>query len=99
MELLPAEGLPFCVTQTGSIMPYYEYHCTSNGQTLEVRHRMDERLETWGELVSHAGVDVGPTPADTPIDKLISAPIPLNRPGGDSDFQGCGSACACVPQA
>ena len=80
-------------------MPYYEYRCATNGQTLEVRHGMDEHLETWGDLVASAGVDVGTTPADTPVDKLLSAPIPLTGSGGDSDFQGCGSGCACVPQA
>ncbi|HIF08294.1 MAG TPA: zinc ribbon domain-containing protein [Gemmatimonadetes bacterium] len=80
-------------------MPHYEYHCASNGQTLEVNHRMNERLETWGELVARAEVDVGATPADTPVDRLMSAPIPHGRSGGETDFQGCGSGCACVPQS
>ena len=80
-------------------MPYYEYHCTTNGQTIEVRHSMSERLETWGELVASAGVDVGTTPAEAPIAKLLSAPVPLKGSGGNADFQGCGSGCACVPQA
>ncbi len=55
-------------------MPYYEYHCDTNKQTIEVRHGMDERLETWGELAERAGVEAGTTPADTPVDKLLSAP-------------------------
>ena len=80
-------------------MPYYEYHCGSNGRTLEVRHGMDESLETWGELATRAGTDLGDTPSDTPVDRLISAPVPLTASGGAPDFQGCGQACACVPKA
>ena len=80
-------------------MPSYEYRCASNGQTLEVRHAMDERLSTWGELASRAGADPGETPADAPVERLMSAPVPLTASGGgDAGFQGCGSGCACVPQ-
>ena len=80
-------------------MPYYEYHCGTNLQTLEVRHRMDERLETWGDLVDRAGADLGTTPADAPIERLMSAPIPLTGSARDTGFSGCGQGCACVPQA
>ena len=80
-------------------MPHYEYRCASNGQTLEVRHGMDERLSTWGERASRAGADPGETPADAPVERLMSAPVPLTAsPGGDAGFQGCGSGCACAPQ-
>jgi len=81
-------------------MPYYEYRCASNGQTLEVRHGMDERLSTWGELAERAGADPGDTPTDEPVDRLMSAPVPL-RGGvdeGPAGFQGCGSGCSCVPR-
>ena len=79
-------------------MPYYEYRCASNGQTLEVRHGMNERLGTWGELALRAGTDPGDTPTDAPVERLMSAPVPLNGSGGQTDLQGCGSGCACVPQ-
>ena len=79
-------------------MPYYEYHCGSNGQTLEVRHGMNERLTTWGEVADRAGTDLGETAAEAPVERLISAPVPLNGSGKDADFQGCGGGCACVPQ-
>lgn len=78
-------------------MPYYEYHCGSNGQTLEVRHSMSERLETWGELADRAGTEVGDTPMDAPVERILSAPVPITGAGGEADFQGCGSGCACVP--
>ena len=82
-------------------MPYYEYRCASNGRVLEVRHAMDERLATWGELARRAGTDPGETPADAPVERLMSAPVPLTASGGGADtgFQGCGSGCACVPRS
>ena len=54
-------------------MPLYEYHCEANGETLEVSHTMKVVLKTWGELCEHAGQDLGDTPRETPIKKLISA--------------------------
>jgi hypothetical protein len=80
-------------------MPYYEYYCNTNEQTIEVRHGMNERLETWGEVATRGGVDVGTTPVDTPVDKLLSVPVPLTGSSRDTGFQGCGSGCACAPQA
>ena len=80
-------------------MPYYEYRCGSNGQTLEVRHGMDERLETWGELADLAGAELGTTPADAPVERLMSVPARPTVSGGDADFQGCGAGCACARDA
>ena len=80
-------------------MPHYEYHCATNGHTVEVRHGMAERLETWGELVQLAGRDPGGTPTDAPVERIMSAPVPLTRSGGGQGFQGCGSGCACAPDA
>lgn len=80
-------------------MPYYEYRCGTNGLTMEVRHPMSQRLETWGELVDLAGTDPGDTPRDAPVERLMSAPVPLTSSGSDaadSGFQGCGPSCACV---
>ena len=45
------------------------------------------------------GTDVGDTPADTPVERLMSTPVPLTGSSGDADAQGCGSGCACFPQA
>jgi len=91
-------GLRFrVVSQWSKPMPYYEYHCGSNGRTLEVRHGMNESMVTWGELVDRAGTEIGDTPVDTPVERLMSAPVPLTGSGQDAPFQGCGSACACAP--
>jgi hypothetical protein len=82
-------------------MPHYEYRCAANGRTLEVRHGMDERLETWGELAARAGVEPGPTPKASPVERLLSVPVPLAgvATGPSSDFQGCGPACGCARRA
>jgi hypothetical protein len=53
-------------------MPTYDYHCMENNQTIEVKHSMNEKLSTWGEVCNHAGIDLGATPIDTPVQRLIS---------------------------
>ena len=53
-------------------MPTYDYRCDTNGQVLEVSHRMSEPLSTWGELCSpprhgdgrDGGRGPGPSPGD-----------------------------------
>ena len=82
-------------------MPHYEYHCASNGHTVEVRHGMNERLETWGEVARLSDRDPGDTPKDAPVERIMSAPVPHQRSGGSRGMgpQGCGSGCACVPNA
>ena len=78
-------------------MPYYEYHCASNGRTVEVRHSMSERLATWGEVARATGLDAGDTPSDAPVERLMSTPVPLTGSDAGPGFQGCGSGCACAP--
>ncbi len=53
-------------------MPTYDYRCETNGRTVEVKHGMAENLSTWGELCERTGVELGGTPADSPIKRLIS---------------------------
>ncbi len=62
----------------------YEYHCEQNGETLEVRHRMTERLETWGELCARLERDLGKTPAHTPVERVITGGILGTVSGGTS---------------
>lgn len=80
-------------------MPYYEYHCAANGRTIEVRHGMSETMRSWGEVTRRAGLDLGDTPPDTPVRRLISAPVPLTSAGADPAPRGCGAGCACYPEA
>lgn len=53
-------------------MPTYDYRCDANGQVIEVQHSMKIKLATWGELAAMANVEVGSTPADTPVERLIN---------------------------
>lgn len=84
-------------------MPYYEYRCPANGRTVEVRHAMSGRLETWGEVAEAAGLELGDTAADAPVERLMSvASVATGGEGGSAPsggFQGCGPGCACAHQA
>ena len=53
-------------------MPTYDYVCPANGQVLEVKHRMSERLTRWGELCELAGCEPGETPLDSPVERLAT---------------------------
>ena len=52
-------------------MPMYEYLCEANGLYVEVVHKMSERYETWGELCENAKLELGDTPADAAVQRLI----------------------------
>lgn len=53
-------------------MPTYDYRCEANGQVLEVSHRMNDQVSTWGELCQRLGIDPGATPADSPVKRLAT---------------------------
>ena len=78
-------------------MPTYEYFCEANGQTIEVSHRMSERLTSWGELCQRSGTDPGRTAGPTPIRRLISASAVLSGKGSSSAEQAanCDAGAAC----
>ena len=56
-------------------MPAYDYHCETNGRTVEVSHAMTTLLQTWGELCDSADLDPGQTPVDAPLRRVFSAPL------------------------
>jgi len=62
----------------------YQYHCPTNDRTLEVQHSMRESIRTWGELCQRTGNDPGKTPADTPVERLISGGLHASVSGGTS---------------
>ncbi|MEZ4416921.1 MAG: zinc ribbon domain-containing protein [Gemmatimonadota bacterium] len=80
-------------------MPYYEYRCAANDRTLEVRHGMNETLSTWGELAERTGTALGDVPADTPVEKLLSTPVPVTAAANAPVSGGCGAGCACARPA
>ena len=53
-------------------MPTYDYRCEANGQVLEVSHRMNDQISTWGELCALAGIKPGDTPLDSPVKRLAT---------------------------
>lgn len=53
-------------------MPTYDYRCNANGQVIEVQHSMQIKLATWGELAAMANLDLGDTPAETPVERLVT---------------------------
>jgi predicted nucleic acid-binding Zn ribbon protein len=76
-------------------MPTYEYFCEANGQTVEVRHRISERLATWGELCQRNGTGTGKTRAEAPLQRLISASAVLSAKVGSSQAEACEAGPAC----
>lgn len=79
-------------------MPTYDYRCATNDRVLEVQHRMSEVLHNWGELCERAGIDLGDTPAETPVERLATGGnvISSNRMGsGASPAPSCGMGSPC----
>ena len=79
-------------------MPTYEYYCPANHRTVEVMHGMSALLRTWGEVCAAAGEQPGPTHADEPVEKLLSAGMVITRSGPDPMDCGrpggcCGGGC------
>jgi hypothetical protein len=76
-------------------VPLYDYRCPANDRTIEVSHSMGVSISCWGELCELAAIDPGETPADSPINKLISVPavFPKQGPqfgGACCGVEGCG---------
>jgi len=77
-------------------MALYDYYCEANDRTVEVRHGMSETVKTWGELCEVSGLERGDTPADAPLRRLMSAPVPLTGGStGSSSGPACGTSCEC----
>ena len=58
-------------------MPFYDYYCEANGKTVEVFHKMNERLKRWGQVCKYAKIKLGDTPSDAPVVRLISGRMPI----------------------
>ncbi len=60
-------------------MPTYDYRCDTNGRTLEVRHPMNQKVRTWGELCKLLDMDPGNTAAKEPVRKVITSSNVIKR--------------------
>lgn len=58
-------------------MWFYYYLCEANGQVVEVRHALVQRIETWGELCLAANLVCGDTDPHAKVERLISGAMPL----------------------
>ncbi len=72
-------------------MPMYDYHCTANDRTVQVMHKMSEDVNTWGDVCKFAGLELGDTPANSPVTKVHLGANVINKKRLGSDSFG-GSA-------
>lgn len=70
-------------------MPVYAYECPDNGQVVEVRHKMDQRIRNWGELCFAAQIGLGDTPFETPVRKRLMPPA-IAIPTGNATLKNAG---------
>ena len=61
-------------------MPLYDYYCEANDRTIEVVHGMSQRFETWGELCGYANLDLGDTPPESSVERLVGGGSAVNAP-------------------
>jgi hypothetical protein len=77
-------------------MPTYDYRCETNGQVVEVKHGMNEAVTTWGELCSRTGLELGDTPADSPVQRLITGGQVVKSTNlGDASAPACSTPSCC----
>ena len=67
-------------------MPVYEYYCSANGKSVETLHSMKESISTWGELCDKAKIEIGDTPPDAKVERLVF-PTGISTPAGDSHLK------------
>jgi len=78
-------------------MPTYDYRCVANGRVVEITHRMNEQVTTWGDLCSRIGIELGETPAETPVTRMATGGNLIKSIGVKSNFTpscSTGSCCA-----
>lgn len=77
-------------------MPTYDYRCDANGSVIEVKHGIHEALKTWGELCARAGLDPGATPANSPVQRLITGgQVVRSSSLGEAAAPACGIGPCC----
>ena len=71
------------------IMPVYEYYCPTNERQVEVVHGMNTTLSTWEELCKAADMEMGDTPPESPVERLLFA-VGVNTPQGNAELKNMG---------
>jgi hypothetical protein len=76
-------------------MPSYDYRCEANGRVVEVRHGMNEAVASWGELCRRTGIDPGDTPADSPVQQLITGGYVITGSSDRKEASACDTGSCC----
>ncbi len=78
-------------------MPTYDYRCEANGQVVEVSHRMNETISTWGELCARLNQPCGETAVDAPVYRMATGghPIASGRLGSGMAAPSCSTGHCC----
>ncbi len=53
-------------------MPTYDYRCLLTDERVTVRHSMNTRITSWGELCALAGRDPGAVDPQAAVEKVLS---------------------------
>ncbi len=76
-------------------MPTYDYHCAENNQVVEVKHSINDKFMTWGEVCTNTGMDLGATSADSPVQRLITGGQVVNSGSLKNPEPSCASGACC----
>ena len=77
-------------------MPTYDYFCDKNGRKVEVFHKLDETLATWGALCDKVGIEPGDTPRESPVRKLIGSAAVVSHSALSNPEPACASGGCCA---
>ncbi|MFP5441563.1 MAG: zinc ribbon domain-containing protein [Gammaproteobacteria bacterium] len=71
-------------------MPLYDYRIGHGERMVEAKHAMSASPSTWGELRAAAGLPDDGTPADTPVQKVLTTGgVVGSSKGGMADLPPC----------
>ena len=76
-------------------MPTYDYRCDTNARIVEVKHPMSQEITSWGELCELANIEVGDTPANSPIKRLPTGGNIVNKSALKNNEPPCASGPCC----
>ncbi len=68
-------------------MPNYDYFCEANGRIVEVKHGIDTKLKTWGEVCFAAQIPLDDDTDVTAPVKILIRPVGIHIPVGNSTLK------------
>jgi len=76
-------------------MPTYDYRCDANEQIVEVKHPMSMEVKNWGELCELADIEIGDTPANSPVKRLPTGGNIVSKSALKNNVPPCASGPCC----